>query len=120
VACPEQMGDSMLPLRNPMLNGIELSHAELRALHQNRRIAIHQATARYCLDGPRLLHPPNGERCTMTAHRRDADGLLLASVTVTLPEHGARFIRRIRLVRWEDSDVHLKVEVARELRQAHT
>jgi hypothetical protein len=110
----------MLPLPAPYLNGIRLTHAELRALHQNMRIAIHASTAKYCLDGPRLLRPGAGERYELRAHKRDREGCLLASVTVLIPEAGASYVRRIRLVQWEHADVGLKVEVAREQRQMHS
>jgi hypothetical protein len=110
----------MLALPDPYLNGIRLTHAELRALHQNMRIAIHASTAKYCLDGPRLLRPDAGERYELRAHKRDRKGCLLASVTVLIPEAGASYVRRVRLVQWDQCDATLKVEVAREQRGTHT
>ena len=110
----------MLPYPDPVLNGIRLTHAELRALHQNMRIAIHASTAQYCLDGPRLLNTSAGERYELRAHKRDRGGCLLASVTVLIPEAGAKYVRRVRLVPWDQCDVGLKVEVAREERRMHS
>jgi hypothetical protein len=110
----------MLPLPPPILNGIELTHAELRALHQNMRIAIHAATAQYCLDGPRLLRWDSGEGYVLKAHKRDREGRLLASVTVSSPREGWSYVRKVRLVPWGTCDLHLRVEVAREERNGHS
>lgn len=93
----------MLPLPNPVLNGHEISHAELRALHQNRRIAITGATAQYCFDGPRLLDPNAGERCEMRALGRDRAGSLLAQITsrcrLSAPATCARFVLYVGRIR---------------------
>jgi len=88
----------MLPLADPQLNGIRLTHRELRSLHETMREAIHSATSERCLDGPRLLFPARGESYHLEAHGRDRHGNLLASVTVCLPWSGAPYVRRVRLV----------------------
>jgi hypothetical protein len=114
------MGDCMLPLPEPILNGIRISHAELRAIHVNMRIAISAATKLHCLDGPRLLSKADGEGYELKAHERDRDGCLLASVVVWSGRGGWKYTRRIRLVPVENTDLSLKVEVAREERGFHT
>jgi hypothetical protein len=91
----------MLTIPNPEHNGITLSHSELRKLHEVMRAAIREATARYCVDGPRLLRFDRGETYRFRAHSRDREGNLLASVTIYLPEHGQRYTRRVRLLRWQ-------------------
>jgi hypothetical protein len=93
----------MLPQREPELNGIRISHDELRALHAQRLLAIRSATIAYCLDGPRLLSPDLGETCSMYAHERDRDGALRASVVVQSASQGWRYARRVRLVRSSNS-----------------
>jgi hypothetical protein len=110
----------MLPQRVPILNGWELTHAELRAIHANRRVAIHAATAKYCLDGPRLLSKAAGEVCKQRAVTRDREGCLLVEITVELPQAGAQYKRRVRLVPWDKTDRVLRVEVAREERNGLT
>lgn len=110
----------MLPYPDPELNGIPVSHAELRAIHSNMRLAVSAATARHTLDGPRLLRWDEGERYELRAHRRDEDGCLLASVTVWSGREGWKYTRRFRLVPWEKTDVSLKVELARERRRPNT
>jgi hypothetical protein len=110
----------MLPLRDPELNGIRISHAELRAMHSNMRIAISAATELHCLDGPRLLSKAEGEGYELRALERDREGCLLACVTVWSTSGGWKYTRRIRLVPVENTDLSLKVEVAREKRGFHT
>jgi hypothetical protein len=88
----------MLPLAKPVLNGIVLEHAELRALHAEMRQAIRDATSRDTLTGPRLLFPELGERYVLKAHRRDRDGNLLASVSVYTSASPKPFIRKVRLI----------------------
>jgi hypothetical protein len=106
----------MIHPRDPELNGIGISHAELRAIHANMRIAISAATKQHCLDGPRLLSWDAGERYVLRAHKRDREGNLLASVTVSSPREGWTYTRRFRLVRSENTDATLKVKVARDQR----
>jgi hypothetical protein len=89
----------MIHLPEPMLNGIPLSHLELRVIHSNMRIAVHAATGAHCLDGPRLLIASRGEYYELRAHRRDRHGCLLASVTVRLPWCNVTYRRRVRLVK---------------------
>jgi hypothetical protein len=88
-----------LPLPDPILNGIRITHAELRALHQERRRAIREATSRESLFGPRLLFPDKGEDCRMRAVKRDTDGNLLAFITVRCVALQRPYVRRVRLVR---------------------
>lgn len=89
----------MLPLPDPVLNGVALTHEELRVIHINMRIAVFAATSQWAFDGPRPLAPTRGEGYSLRAHGRDAHGNLLASVTVRLPWAGQTYVRRIRLVR---------------------
>jgi hypothetical protein len=103
----------MLPLPPVILNGHHLSHEELSIIHVNMRIAIRAATLKYCLDGPRLLYPDRGERYVLSAHGRDREGNLLASITVHLPWANARYVRKVRLIRALNPIPHTKVEVAR-------
>jgi hypothetical protein len=110
----------MLPLPEPILNGIRISHAELRAIHSNMRVTISAATELHCLDGPRLLSKGEGEAYELRAHERDREGCLLASVTVWSTSGGWQYTRRFRLVPVEKTDLSLKVEVARDQRGFHT
>jgi hypothetical protein len=103
----------MLPLPDPYLNGIRITHEELRAIHANMRVAVHAATKERCLAGPRLLFPDRGERYCLKAHKRDRDGNLLASVTVYLPWSGAPYVRRFRLVRERPVVLRVDASVAR-------
>lgn len=99
----------MLHLPLPILNGVTLTHEELRVLHLNMRIAVHAATGHFALDGPRLLRMASGEYYTLKAHGRDAHGNLLASVTVRLPWCGAKYVRRVRLVRKSRSTIGVEL-----------
>lgn len=103
----------MLHYPNPILNGISITHEELRALHGTMRETIRAATSERCLDGPRLLFPELGERYVLNAYGRDRDGNLLASVSVYLQDGDHPYIRWARLVRSNMSDSKLKVKVAR-------
>src|SRR5215212_6166716 len=89
----------MLPLPNPVLNGVTVTHEELAAFHQNMRTAVRAATEERCLQGARLLDPERGERYILKAHGRDSHGNLLGSVTIYMPWSGAPYVRRFRLVR---------------------
>jgi hypothetical protein len=88
----------MLPVPAPFLNGTRVEHAELRAIHEQRRSCIKAATAESALDGPRLLNPAAGETCHQTCYGRDRDGSLLLSVTVRLPWANNTYVRWLRLV----------------------
>jgi hypothetical protein len=98
----------MIHLPEPRLNGITVSHQELRVIHCNMRIAVHAATGAHCLDGPRLLIMERGEAYELRAHRRDKHGCLLASITVRLPWCNVTYRRRVRLVK--ESRSLLRVE----------
>jgi hypothetical protein len=89
----------MLHLPLPILNGITVTHEELRAIHTNMRIAVFAATGARAFDGPRNLFPDRGEYYVLKAHGRDSDGSLKASVTVHMPWSGAPYVRRFRLVK---------------------
>ena len=86
-----------LPLPDPILNGIRITHAELRALHQERRNAIADATVLESLFGPRLLFPDKGEDCRMRAVGRDTDGSLKVLITVRLVGLQQPYTRAVRL-----------------------
>lgn len=89
----------MLPLPEPVLNGVSLTHEELRLIHDQMRIAVWAATGEKAFDGPRWLFPERGEYYVLRAHRRDRDGNLLASVSVHMPWAEFEYVRRVRLVR---------------------
>jgi hypothetical protein len=88
-----------LTLPDPILNGVPLTHEELRVIHMNMRIAVFAATSERALDGPRPLIPDRGEYYELAAHGRDRDGSLKASITVHMPWSGTPYTRRVRLVR---------------------
>ncbi len=103
------------------MNGIRITHEELRAIHQNMRVAIAAATREVSLTGPRLLDPSRGERYVLEAHRRDKAGNLLVSVAVYLPAHRiGPYVRRIRLIKGQPLKGMIKVEVARDPTTSHT
>lgn len=56
----------------------------------------------------------------MKVYGRDRAGHLLAAIVVSLPPLGVEYVRKVRLVRWEDTDVRLRVRVARERGDTHT
>jgi hypothetical protein len=86
-----------LPLPDPILNGIRITHAELRALHQERRNTIADATVMESLFGPRLLFPDKGEDCRMRAVGRSKDGDLCVVITVRLVGLRDPYERAVRL-----------------------
>lgn len=89
----------MLPLPAPQLNGVTITHEELRALHTTMREAIKAATDGEALTGPRLLIKEDGESYTLKAHGRDRDGNLLASVTIHTRSSRSPYVRKVRLIR---------------------
>lgn len=103
----------MLPLPMPVLNGITLTHEELRQLHKLMRETVRSHTASVALDGPRLLSPARGEKYVLAAHGRDRDGSLLASVTIHMPWSGPAYVRRVRLVKARSLNLDLDRRVAR-------
>lgn len=107
-------------LSAPNLNGVVLTHEELRAIHENMRIAVHAATAERALDGPRLLDPRRGERYSLKAVRRDREGNLLAQVTIYLPWSGAPYVRRFRLIKKQRLNLTLSARVDKVLEHPHT
>jgi hypothetical protein len=100
----------MITLPDPILNGVRLTHEELRVIHTNLRIAVFAATNERALDGPRPLIPDRGEYYELRAHGRDRDGSLKASVTVHMPWSGPPYCRRIRLVRQSRSILRVGLE----------
>ena len=87
-----------LPLPDPILNGVPITHAELRALHQERRNTIADATVMESLFGPRLLFPDKGEYCRMRVLGRSKDGSLYATIYVRLVGLREPYERAVRLV----------------------
>jgi hypothetical protein len=91
--------DVSLPLPDPILNGIRITHEELRAIHKERNLTRRDATAMESLFGPRLLFPDKGERVTHEVLQRDTDGSLKVLITVRLVGLQRPYTRRIRLVK---------------------
>ena len=91
-----------LPLPDPILNGVRITHAELRALHKERRNVIADATALESLFGPRLLIPSKGEYCRMRALGRSRDGDLLVTIWCVLQGLQQPYERAVRLRRRRD------------------
>lgn len=92
--------ESMLHLPDPEINGVSLTHCELRAIHVEARRALSEATALTTLDGSPLpvTWRTGGWRYRIRVFGRDTGKQLLLAILVRGPNLTGTYVRRVRLV----------------------
>jgi hypothetical protein len=91
----------MLPLPNPVLNGIEVTHDEHRACLAERRRFLEEFAQAQGLVFPYTKEAWQAIEARWTVVGRSLDGSLLLNLTAYSDSNGRRrrYLRRIRLVK---------------------
>jgi len=112
----------MLPVPAPVINGVRLSHEELRGIHSECRRALDDATATLTIDSKPLPVPwrTEGWRYQITALGRDEQNALLIRITVRSACLPSPFVRRVRMIKRKHLPRNVSQGVARGSGHPHT
>jgi hypothetical protein len=92
-----------MPARTHVVERLRVSAAEHRALLEQRRLALDDATCIATLEGPLPVRWRVGWSATLEILKRDSDGSLCARITVLGPGLTRPYVRRVRLCKMHPS-----------------